>query len=61
LDASESDQYVLHALAGQTMSIDLTFQEGNAILAVWGADGDVLLSDHAETAGFQRVLPSNQD
>jgi heat shock protein HslJ len=61
LNASDSDQYVLHALAGQTMNIDLTFSEGRAILVVWGEDGDVLLSDHAEASTFQGVLPTTQD
>jgi hypothetical protein len=61
LAASASDQYVLHALAGQTMSLNLTFTEGQAILVVWGADGNVLLSDHAETSTFQQVLPTTQD
>ncbi len=61
LSASGSDQYVFHALAGQMVSIDLTFREGKAILAVWGADGNVLLTDHAEVSNFQRVLPKTQD
>ena len=61
LNASEGDQYVLHALAGQTMSADTSFSEGGAILVVWGADGTVLLSDHAEVSSFQRVLPATQD
>ncbi len=61
LAASDSDQYVLSAFAGQTMSINLAFSEGQAILVVWGADGDVLLSDHAEASSFQRVLPKTQD
>jgi hypothetical protein len=61
LNASESNQYVLRALAGQTMSVNLNFTEGKAILVVWGADGTVLLSDHAEASNFQQVLPSTQD
>jgi heat shock protein HslJ len=61
LSASGSDQYVLHALSGQTMNIDMTFAEGSAILVVWGADGDVLLSDHAESSTFQAVLHTTQD
>jgi hypothetical protein len=61
LNATEADQYVLHALAGQTMSADTSFSEGGAILVVWGADGTVLLSDHAEVSSFQRVLPATQD
>ena len=61
LAASESDQYVLRALAGQTLSLDLAFTEGQAILVVWGEDGDVLLSDHAEVSSFKRALPRTQD
>ena len=61
LNAHDSDQYVLHALGGQTINIDLTFSEGSAILVVWGADGDILLSDHAEVSTFQGVLSTTQD
>ena len=43
------------------MSVDLSFSEGQAILVVWGADGTVLLTDHAEVSSFQRVLPTTQD
>ncbi|MCI0610666.1 MAG: hypothetical protein L0Z71_16595 [Anaerolineae bacterium] len=43
------------------MSLNLTFTEGQAILVVWGEDGDVLLSDHAETSTFQGVLRTTQD
>ena len=34
---------------------------GRAILAIWGADGNVLISDHAEVSSFQHVLPATQD
>jgi hypothetical protein len=61
LDAAGSDQYILGARAGQTANIDLTFAEGRAILVVWGADGNVLLSDHAEASSFQGVFPTTQD
>ena len=61
LAASESDQYILRALAGQTLSLDLAFTEGQAILVVWGEDGDVLLSDHAEVSSFKQALPRTQE
>jgi heat shock protein HslJ len=61
LNASGSDQFVISALAGQTMQVDMNFAQGEAILAVWGADGTVLLSDHAEAASFQQELPGTQD
>jgi heat shock protein HslJ len=61
LAASGSDLYVLEAQAGQTMTVDLSFTQGRAILVVWGADGTVLLTDHAEVSHFSRTLPSTQD
>jgi heat shock protein HslJ len=61
LAASETDPYVLRALAGQTLSVDLAFREGQAILVVWGEDGNVLLSDHAEVSSFKQALPRTQD
>jgi hypothetical protein len=61
LQASGSALYVLSALGGQTMSVDLSFSNGRAILAIWGADGNVLMSDHAEASHFSGVLPSTQD
>src|SRR5262249_2960098 len=61
LEASQLDAYVLYALAGQTMTINLTFTSGQAILIVWAADGDVLMSDHAGASSFQGMLPKTQD
>lgn len=61
LKASGSDLYVLYALEGQTMTVELSFAEGRAILAVWGEDGVVLQSDHAESSRFARELPDSQD
>jgi heat shock protein HslJ len=61
LSATASDQYILRATAGQAMNIDLTFSEGQAILVVWGADGNVLLTDHAEASSFRGTLPTTQD
>jgi hypothetical protein len=52
---------VLSALEGQTLTVELSFTEGRAILAIWGADGTVLMSDHAEASSFSGVLPSTQD
>lgn len=39
LQPSGSDFYVLRALRGQTMTVELDFTEGQAILAIWGEDG----------------------
>ena len=43
------------------MTVELPFTEGQAILEIWGADGTVLMSDHAEASSFSGVLPSTQD
>ena len=51
---------MLRALGGQSMTLDLSFSKGKAILVVWGADGTVLMSDHAEASHFKGTLPSNQ-
>lgn len=61
LAAAGSDLYVLRALQGQTMTVDLSFSQGQAILVAYGADGTVLQTDHAEAAHFEGNLPSTQD
>jgi hypothetical protein len=43
------------------LNAKLTFSNGIAILIIFGADGNVLISDHAETQTFTGVLPSTQD
>jgi hypothetical protein len=59
--AGEVDLYVLWASAGQTMSVNLHSPKGNAVLAIWGADGTVLISDHAGARDWSGQLPSTQD
>lgn len=61
LAASGGDTWVLKALGGQTLTAQLTFSMGQAILVVWGADGTVLMSDHAGASNFTGALPSTQD
>ncbi len=61
LAASGMDRWVLRALGGQTLTAQLTFSFGQAILIVWGADGNVLQSDHAGSSSFTGVLPTTQD
>ena len=59
--AGEVDLFVLQALAGQTMSVNLQSPKGSAVLAIWGADGTVLISDHAGARDWTGQLPSTQD
>lgn len=61
LPAAGMDSWVLGAQAGQTLTIQLASSGGNDILIVYGADGNVLLSDHAEANTFSGVLPTTQD
>jgi LysM repeat protein len=61
LVASGSDRWVLKAGAGQTLSVQLGFFSGQAVLVIWGADGTVLLSDHAGASSFVGVLPLTED
>ena len=64
---NEVDRYVLTAMAGQEMTLDLsTVPAGdpasvNAILVIWGADGTVLISDHADATSWAGLLPATQD
>jgi hypothetical protein len=59
--ATGTETWVLSAFRGQTLSASLTFANGQAILIVYGADGNVLLSDHAQSSSFSGVLPTTQD
>ena len=61
--AGRSDRYVLSAVAGQEMTVNLSDSSPgvNAILIIWGADGTVLISDHADATTWVGELPSTQD
>lgn len=61
LEQDGSKEYIVHALAGQTLKVNMNLTQGKAILAIWGEDGQVLISDHAGATSFQGVLPNTQD
>jgi len=54
-------RYVLAADEGQTMTVSVASPNNDVVLAVWGADGTVLLSDHAGATEWQGQLPATQD
>jgi hypothetical protein len=54
-------RYVLAASEGQTMTVSVASPNNDVVLAVWGADGTVLLSDHAGATEWQGQLPATQD
>ena len=55
------ERYVLRALAGQTMNVNATTSQGQVVLSVFGADGTVLITDHAGAMKWSGTLPSSQD
>ena len=59
--AGGAHNYVLSAMGGQTMTARLSVTQGLGLVVIWGADGSVLISDHAEATEWSGVLPSTQD
>ena len=59
--AGGSHNYVLSAMGGQTMTVRLAVTQGLGLVVIWGADGSVLISDHAGATEWSGVLPSTQD
>lgn len=55
------DRYVLLVMQGQQMTLQLSPNDQSVILSVYGADGTVLLSDHAGATAWSGWLPSRQD
>jgi hypothetical protein len=58
-----TDHYVLGASAGQQMNVVLTDSSPGigAVLVIWGADGSILLTDHAGETAYHGLLPATQD
>ncbi len=61
VQAGEVDLYVLRAAQGQTLTVNVSSPKGNAILTIWGADGTVLISDHAGARDWSGQLPLTED
>jgi hypothetical protein len=54
-------RYVLGINAGQTLNASVASGNNNVILVIFGADGTVLISDHADASSWSGVVPSTQD
>lgn len=54
------DRYVVAATAGQTMAVNVAAVSGQASLVIWGADGTVLISDHAGATAWDGQVPTTQ-
>jgi LysM repeat protein len=59
--AGASTRYVFRAAAGQVAQIDVFSNGGNALLAIYGANGRVVMGKGAGLASFRAPLPSTQD
>jgi hypothetical protein len=61
------DHYVLSAMADQEMTVTLLDAVGEVLatdslaVVIWGADGTVLISSHADALGWSGALPFTQD
>ncbi len=55
------DRWVVKALGGQAMTVTVAAPPGQAALVIFGADGTVLISDHAGAVQWTGTLPSTQD
>jgi predicted small secreted protein len=56
-----ADIYVLQAMAGQTMSVDLLSPASDVVLEIWGADGTPLLRHVAGQTAWTGQLYATQD
>jgi hypothetical protein len=61
LAANGVRHYVLRALAGQRMIVLPRASRGQVSLVISGADGQVLLSGHVASDGYDGILPTTQD
>lgn len=61
LPPQTSGHYILRASAGQTLNVVINATQGQAILVIYGVDGNVLISDHAGATSFTGTLPTTED
>jgi len=60
--AVDVDHWVIAAMVGQTLYVNLIVPPGgHAALVIYGADGTVLISDHASAMQWSGPLPKTQD
>jgi hypothetical protein len=55
------DRYVIRLGVNDNFAVTATSGNNNVILIIWGADGTVLISDHADASSWQGVTPKTQD
>jgi putative hemolysin len=58
--AATSAEYYLTIYARQTLTAKITAADAPAYLIIWGADGTVLISDHAGASSWSGAVPKTQ-
>jgi hypothetical protein len=61
LEAGQTLSYVLGASATQTMSVKVTSPNSEVYLGVFGADGQVFLTNTTQDTLWSNILPTTQD
>ncbi len=61
LAADGMDRWILRIIGGQTLSANLVLAGGKAKLTIVGADGNPLVTDHADALQWSGKVPATQD
>jgi hypothetical protein len=61
IEAGETVYYILEAMAGQQMTVNVISPENNVLLSVIGEDGTVLKIAEDGLSSWKGVLPATQD
>jgi hypothetical protein len=61
LRSGGTDRYVIRLGQNDDFIVTAASPRDNAILVIWGADGTVLISDHADALHWSGVTPKTQD
>jgi hypothetical protein len=61
LSRGGADRYVIRLGANDDFIVTAASPNNNVIVVIWGADGTVLISDHADAQHWAGVTPSTQD
>jgi len=56
-----ADRYVIRLGVNDDFEVSASSGNNNVILIIWGVDGTVLISDHADASSWRSVTPKTQD
>ena len=61
LNFGGANRFVIKLGQNDNFSVSVDSGNNNVILIIWGADGTVLISDHADASSWSGITPSTQD